>query len=207
MNERIYALLLDDPGKPGYCSFSKPYFGSEEVITTAAGLLRDRDGFEDTVRAIDAYFAGNQNATHVVAYQTEPILKRFKQLSEYTLFLSTTEWVHMNIWNCAYIMKCDKALVHQIIIKYEKKYCRCLRVWFDNLCYKTPGGEWENVTHWWGHRYLMLNYNLPDNNFKLNNVLYLLDKSYDTLEEALDSLTKPGELSFASFCDEIFADG
>ena len=53
----------------------------------------------------------------------------------------------------------------------------------------------------------MLNYHLHGGEFKLNNVLYLLDKQYDTVEAAIDSLTNPDELSFASFCDEIFADG
>ena len=97
--------------------------------------------------------------------------------------------------------------MHQIVVKYGGKYCRCLRVWFDNLCYKTTGDTWDNVTRWWGHRDLMLNYHLPGGGFKLNNILYLLDKQYDTLEEAVDSLTNPDELSFASFCDEIFGDG
>ena len=53
----------------------------------------------------------------------------------------------------------------------------------------------------------MLIYHLPGDGLKVNNVLYLIDKKYDTLEEAVDSLLKPEELSFASFCDEIFADG
>jgi hypothetical protein len=89
----------------------------------------------------------------------------------------------------------------------EGKYCRCLRVWFDNLCYEGPIGSWNRVTSFWGHRDLMLIYHLPGGGLKVNNVLYLIDKQYDTLEEAVDSLLKPEELSFASFCDEIFADG
>ena len=39
------------------------------------------------------------------------------------------------------------------------------------------------------------------------NVLYLLDKKYDILEEAVDSLTNPNELCFTSFFGEIFGDG
>ena len=53
----------------------------------------------------------------------------------------------------------------------------------------------------------MLIYNMPGGGRKINNVPYLLDKEYETLEAAVDSLTNPSELSFASFCDEIFGDG
>ena len=54
----------------------------------------------------------------------------------------------------------------------------------------------------------MLNYHLLEGGgYKLNNVLYLLDKKYDILEEAVDSLTNPNELCFTSFFGEIFGDG
>lgn len=203
----IYTLMLDNPANPGFVSGDKPYFGDEEEITTAAALMRCREDYADTVAAIDDYFCGNKAATHSVAYQKIPVLKTHKLISEYKLSIPAREWEHTNTWGFPYKMKCDKALVHQIVVKYGGKYCRCLRVWFDNLCYKTTGDTWDNVTRWWGHRDLMLNYHLPGGGFKLNNILYLLDKQYDTLEEAVDSLTNPDELSFASFCDEIFADG
>ena len=203
----IYTLMLDNPANPGYVSGDKPYFGSKEEIIVAASLMRCREAYGDTVAAIDDYFCGNNAATHRVAFQTMPVLTTTDLISECKLAIPEKEWEHTNTWGFPYIMKCEKAFIHQIIVKHEDKYCRCLRVWFYNLRYKTPGSEWNKITSWWGHRDLMLNYHLPGGGFKLNNVLYLLDKQYDTVEGAIDSLTNPDELSFSSFCDEIFADG
>lgn len=207
MIKTYYALLLDDPGKPGFVSAGKPYIGAEEEMTVAAGLMRCREPYGDTVAAIDDYFCGNKNATHNVAYRTEPVFTKAEWVSEAKMQLPEMTWEHTNTWGCVYKMKCNRGLVMQIIVKYEGKYCRCLRVWFDNLCYEGPVGSWNRVTSFWGHRDLMLIYHLPGGGLKVNNVLYLIDKQYDTLEEAVDSLLKPEELSFASFCDEIFSDG
>lgn len=207
MTPKYYVLLLDDPGKPGFCSFDKPYFGTADDMRMAVGLLRDKDGYDDTIKGIDSYLSGKRDATHVVAYRPVPILTEVEWVSEAKLSLGATTWKHKNIWGCPYIMKCDSALLMQIILKYEGKYCRCLRGWFANLCYEGPAGSWNEINSFWGHRDLMLNYHLPNGNRKLNNVLYLLDKEYTTLEEAVDSLIKPEELCFSSFCDEIFADG
>ena len=207
MTPTYYVLLLDDPANPGFVSGDKPYFGTEEHITTAAALMRCREDYGDTVAAIDDYFCGNKKATHRVAYQTVPILTTVAWVSEAKLSIGATFWEHTNTWGFTYKMKCESALLSQIILKYERKYCRCLRVWFNNLCYADNRENWTPVTSWWGHRDLMLNYHIPGGGFKLNNVLYLLDKQYDTLEEAVDSLTKPEELCFTSFCNEIFGDG
>ena len=207
MNTKYYTLLLDDPGKPGFCSFDKPYFGSADNMRMAVGLLRDREGYEDTVNGIENYLNGQRNAEHRVAYRSVPVLTEVEWISEAKLSIGEKTWTHKNIWGCPYVMRCDGALLMQVILKYENKYCRCLRAWFDNLRYEGPTGSWNRIDSFWGHRYLMLNYKLPGDNYKLNNILYLLDKEYATLEEAVDSLTKPEELCFYSFCDEIFADG
>ena len=51
MIKTYYALLLDDPGKPGFVSAGKPYIGAEEEMTVAAGLMRCREPYGDTVAA------------------------------------------------------------------------------------------------------------------------------------------------------------
>ena len=50
-------------------------------------------------------------------------------------------------------------------------------------------------------------FHYPSGDIKINNVLYIIDKKYDTLEEARQSLSNVDELSFKYLCDEIFADG
>ena len=207
MNEQFYVLHLDDPGKPGFVSCEKPYFGDESIMTTIAGLTRDLGPFEDVVKGIDDYFAGKKDTTHIVAHHPDLVLSKVEWVSEGKMQLNATTWEHTNTWGFPYLIKCDHAFIMQVVLKYNKKYCRCLRAWFDNLTFEGPSGFWNPVTSFWGYGNLMLIYNMPGGGRKINNVPYLLDKEYETLEAAVDSLTNPSELSFASFCDEIFGDG
>lgn len=207
MKERYFVLHLDDPGKPGFVSCDKPYFGNEEVITFAAALMRDNGSYHDTVKGIDDYFNGKKDSTHTVAHRSVRVLSEVDWISEAKMQLAETTWEHTNTWGFPYIMRCDHAFLQQVIVKYNKKYCRCYRAWFDNLCYEGPTGSWNKVTSFWGYRELMLIYHLTEGNLKINNVPFLLDKEYETLEAAVDSLTNPSELCFSSFCDEIFGDG
>ena len=208
MRRTYYVLLLDDPANPDFVSGEKPYFGTDDHIKTAAGLMRCRETYGDTVAAIDDYFCGNKKAIHTVAYRKVPILTTATWVSEAVLNIGDRTWEHINTWGFAYKIRCDSAFLTQVVLKYERKYCRCYRVWFTNLKYEEHIGKWAPILTWWGHRDLMLNYHLLEGRgYKLNNVLYLLDKKYDTLEEAVDSLTNPNELCFTSFFGEIFGDG
>lgn len=73
--------------------------------------------------------------------------------------------------------------------------------------YRHLADGWTNVDHFWGNKEMMLIYHLSSVEVKLNNILYVIDKQYETLSEAVDSLSKPEELSFTSFCEEVFGDG
>ena len=39
MSEKYYILRLDDPAKPGFCTFDKMYVGTEETILQVASNL------------------------------------------------------------------------------------------------------------------------------------------------------------------------
>lgn len=67
LNDDYYAICLDDPAVPPFCSFPKQYIGCEEDLLTLADNL-DRDGvYPKTAAGIRSYFAGNTGVTHVIA--------------------------------------------------------------------------------------------------------------------------------------------
>ena len=207
MGKQLYLMHLNDPAKPGYCSFEKPYFGFKEEFVMVKALMEGYENYENTSKAIGDYYDGHKDATHSIAYAEQPVLKRTRVYAQRELEFKEKTWEHTNIWGYPFQMKCEKGFVKQIVVKYEGKYCRCLRAWLLNLSYKTEKGASIQVGHFWGNKEIMLVYMLPSEGIKLNNVLYLIDKKYDTLDEAIDSLTKLEELCFASFCEEVFGDG
>ena len=207
MGRQLYIMHLDDPAKPGYCSFEKPYFGFKEEFLMVKALMEGYENYANTAKAIGDYLDGHKKATHSIAYTEQPVLKRTRVYAKHELEFKEKTWEHTNIWGFPYQMKCEKGYVKQIIVKYEGKYCRCIRVWFLNLSYRHLADGWTGIDHFWGNKEIMLIYHLSSVEVKLNNILYIIDKKYDTLNEAIDSLTNPEELCFASFCEEVFGDG
>ena len=207
MSKQHYVMLFNDPACPGFCSTDKPFFGTKEHYQMLKWLMQEYEGCEETVIAIENYFHGQRCAEHYIAHKYVPILKRIKVFASENLRFEDKTWEHFNIWGFTYKMRCDSGLAKQIIVKYEGKYCRCLRVWFKNLCYEDTSGAWSHVDSFWGNKELMMIYHYPSVDIKINNILYIVDKKYDTIEEARQSLSNVDELSFKYLCDEIFADG
>ncbi len=208
MNDKYYIFYLDEPAMPGFCSFSKMYVGTKDLIFQVAANLTKRNSYPETVKAIYDYFNGNHNATHNIAYNERKVLTPIKILAEHNSTLPAHKWTHTNIWGFPYEMKCDSAKAHQIVFKHEKVVYRHLRVWFENLCYENTIGEWTPLDGgFWGNASILDVAN-NDNGFIFNNLLFVEEQRYDTdLEAALADLQDTNKLEFKKICDEIFADG
>ena len=44
MSEKYYILRLDDPAKPGFCTFDKMYVGTEEFSAEEVRALNNTEG-------------------------------------------------------------------------------------------------------------------------------------------------------------------
>lgn len=208
MTDRYYALKLWDPATPGFCSFSKVYFGTEEELKTVVARMKKANEYEATQEAILDYFRGNQAATHNIAYQVIPILEPVLFKSEMKSQVGETIKEHLNCWQWPYKMKYDSGLIHEIIVKYDGKYHRCVRAWLKNLCYESTVGEWEKLSSgFWGHGFLLDITGDEDKDFTFNNLLYVIEESYDKMSNAIDSLGKTELFAFKAIYDEVFADG
>lgn len=208
MTDNYYALKLWDPATPGFCSFSKVYIGTEEELKTVVARMKKAEEYEDTQEAILDYFRGNHAATHNIAYQVIPVLEPVHYKSEMKTQVGETIKEHFNCWECPYMMKYDSGLIHQIVIKYDGKYHRCVRAWLKNLCYESTVGEWNMLSSkFWGHGFLLDITGNKEKDFTFNNLLYVVEESYDKLSDAIDSLGKTDLFNFKAIYDEVFADG
>ena len=208
MAKEYYALYLDDPAKPGFCSCDKLYIGTENELRTVVKRMKKAGNYEGSVLAFKSYFEGNTKAMHNVAYKDITVLEHVKFICSSELSLKEKKWTHINIWNCPYNMKVDSASIQQIIVKHRGKYYRCIRAWLDNLCYEMMPGKWSELKDgFWGHKCLMDVKETSENDFVVNNLLYVVEDSYKSLDELDNLILDPDKIIFDRICDEIFADG
>lgn len=208
MAEYYYVLNLWDYSTPAFVSFDKMYVGTETEIRTAIESMKQENKNDETVVALERYFAGDTTATHNIAYRDIPVLEQCERVASSTLTLGEYFWEHINVWGFPYYMKCDSAEVKQILVEYKDKYYRCVRVWFKNLRYKSVSENWDLLGDFYlGPAYLFDVKDEPGEGRTMNNLLYVAEEVYANLEEAEDKLLSEEHLIFKGFCDDIFGDG
>ena len=208
MTEKYYVLNLWNYGTPAFVSFDKMYVGTEAEIRTAIESMKREGKNDETVAAVERYFAGDTTATHNIAYRDIPVLEQCRRVASSTLTLGEYSWEHINVWGFPYYMKCDSADVKQILVEYKGRYYRCVRAWFKNLCYESVSGNWSLLGDFYlGPAYL---FDVDDKKGVgrfMNNLLYIAEEVYVNLNEAEDKLLSEEHLIFKGFCDDIFGDG
>ena len=208
MSEKYYILRLWDFGTPAYCSYDKMYIGTEAEIRTAIKAMKKEDKGLETVGAVERYLSGDKTSTHNIAYHNIPALEPCSLVASSSLSLGEYSWEHTNVWGFPYMMKCDSADIRQIIVKYKAKYYRCVRAWFNNLCYESVSGRWPLMGNFYlGPAYLFDVIKKPGEPRIMNNLLYVVEEEYDDLHKAEDKILSEEHLNFKGFCDDIFADG
>ena len=208
MNEQYYVLNLWDYGTPAYCSYDKMYIGTEDEIRAAINAMKSEGKSSETVEAVERYLAGDKNATHNIAYRDIPALESCTLIASSLFSIGEYSWEHMNVWGFPYIMKCDSAEVKQIIIEYKEAYYRCVRVRCKNLCYQATSENWKLLGDFYlGPAYLFDVKDAPSEPRIMSNLLYVVEKAYNDLQEADDEMLSKEHLNLKGFCDDIFADG
>lgn len=208
MTEKYYVLNLWNYGTPAFVSFDKMYVGTEAEIRTAIESMKKEEKNNETVAAVERYFAGDTTATHNIAYRDIPVLEQCRRVASSTLTLGEYSWEHINVWGFPYYMKCDSAEIKQILVEYKGRYYRCVRAWFKNLRYESVSGNWNLMGDFYlGPAYLFDVVDKPGEGRTMNNLLYVVEKAYENMDDADDEFLSEEYLDFKGFCDDIFGDG
>ncbi len=210
VSKQLYRLTLDDYSTPGFCSFSTDYIGTLEDVRDFIEVLRSDEGTAQSqsrlIEAWDSYEAGNHDVTYNAAYQENKLLARVKCLGVASTTLSDYEWEHLNTWDCPYYMQCSRAESTHILVSYEGKYRRCVRVKFTNLRYKNTVGEYINFGGMcWGYPHMIE----EDGNITYHR-MYVIEKSFKNKDEALldmENFQKSQDVEFRYVLNDIFGDG
>ena len=206
MNEQYYALYLDDPATPSFCSFDKLYVGTRSELDNAVAVMKQDERYAAPVAAYEAYWT-DPSAKHNVAFREVPILTPVWRICSSELVLGEKEWEHINVWGFPYKMHFDCAKVQQLLIEHEKRIHRLIRATFTNLCYESVIGTWSPADHFWGHGCLLDIQANADGSITLSSLLYMEQDQFENASEADDLMLDPDKVFFDRICDEIFGDG
>ena len=208
LNDDYYAICLDAPGVPPFCSFPKQYIGSQEDLLKLSDNL-DRDGaYPKTAAGIRSYFAGNTGVTHVIALAEIPVIKPVEVLDISELHLGERQWTHMNTWDCPYDMRFDSADVSQIIVRHEDKILRCIRARFNGLAYLAFAERWMPIGGTiFGHYSVLAIRALPNGGYDFGTILYMCEDSAECPVELWTKMHEPDALIFDTIIEEVLGDG
>ncbi len=206
----IYAVKLWDSATPAFAPASKLFAGSK------ADLFKFAEGSErccadsDAAKGIREYFAGNKDAKHYVADSYVPAVMPVRILAESENILNRKEWDHINTWGYTYEMAFKSAIVKQIVVKSDKRYCRMLRVDFEGLEYSIGHGskvrELADPKIFWGNEGVFTS-SEKDGKKYLSTVLYVEEEWSKDKQALINKINDPELIIFDSICNEIFADG
>ena len=203
-----FALCLDDPATPSFCSEEKLYVGSKKDLMRVAENLSAQDNYPDTASAIRAYFEGRTNATHRIACREIPILQSVEVCDASELLLSERDWEHTNTWGFPYHMKFREAKVSQLLIRHEKRYHRCVRAAIEGFCYEGLKGDWRPIGSFILGNDSILDIAIrPDGMYGFGNILYVLEDSAKAPGELAARMRDPDAVIFDRICEEVFGDG
>lgn len=208
MNDEYYALYLDDPAVPAFCSFSKLYIGQKEDLLKVADNFERNESYLETAKGIRDYFAGNTDAKHNIAYQTIPVLTPVRFIKASETVLKDIEWDHINTWNFVYRMKADTVTVSQILVSHDFRFYRCVRAELKGLCMKGFRSDWMSVgDFFFGHSSIFKITELPDDKRILESLLYVQEDESDVVWGLEQKIDDPSAVILDKICDEIFGDG
>lgn len=206
-NDMLYAFYLDEPATPSFCSFSKLYIGNKSELLKVAKRFESSNCYPETVSAVRDYFSGDLSASHVIAYQTIPVLQPVRLISSSRLSVDKREWDHLNAWECVYRISVEGIEAEQIIIQHEEIYYRCIKAKLLNPCYMGIRKQWCPIGGIvFGHD-SVLSFRKRSNYLTLENILYVVEDSSESADELIRKINDPDQLILDRILDEVFGDG
>ncbi len=204
MNQTYYAMQLEDPATPSFCSFAKDYFGTLQDFQDVMAEMKKADAYADTVNAFEQFMQGDLKAEHTVCYNKIPVLRTAQLIGKERFELDETEWDHENTFGYIYKMRAKRISAEQILFRSGDAYYRCVRPTFYDLQYQAEcDAAWHEVgERLWGNLGVV-QVQEKEHRFRL----FVVEKSSLSPGEVLSEMWTQANLHFGTACDEIFGNG
>ena len=136
-NTRFYCLTLDDYATPSFCSFGKDYFGTLPLIASLIESLEADERYANNhtrlIQAFKEYRNGKTEVTHSVAYRETLLLEPVYIYAEMKSTTGCNKVKHLNVWDCIYYMRWEKAESDHIWLRHKNSYVRCIKTKFHTI--------------------------------------------------------------------------
>lgn len=148
MSKLYYVIQLEDYPLSKVGLFPKTYYGTMENISELIECLAADPAaawkYRSTIRAFRSYQNGDYFATHTIAGRNERLLTPVKCIHETLILQQNANW---HFYNGVYSMnvRADLVDIHQVLLKHEDMYLRCVRPCYENLQFEDPWEGWKAV--------------------------------------------------------------
>ncbi len=205
MANTLYVLYLADYALPGICDGDKKYFGTKDDFLNYYLNARKTKVSGMNLNTLYAFINQGREIMLPLTYNNHVLGERATILKEQGVTMNKKEWTHINTWGFDYIMKFDKCNIDVLWIRHRRKYYRCIKPVFTNLCYTgDPRNDYIPIKNFWGQPgYFSLE------NKILSSSLYVIDKQFEDKQELLKNIEnfEVDSIDFTQVINEVFGDG
>ena len=178
---RYFTLYLEDYSASPLCPGTKKYYANKQELS-------------DFLKAIE----NTKENSNVTISQ-----KAVNSIEQTVITLNEYQWEHINTWGFPYIMKAQKIIAEQILLKIKNKYYRCVKPTFTRLQYSTEKTDWMPIgNNLWGFPNI---FEIKGDQHRYR--LYVIEQEYTSIDDAQADMTDTSKIIFKNVCGDVFGDG
>ena len=203
MEERYYAIELEDYSTPPFCSgFTRTYAGTKEMLARFMEKLAQREHFSALVDAYHAWLKDGRIGTvdhdYCQCWNIRPLeVYRITDIDRSDLSIT-----HINTYHYPYDFHADRVQAQILHAKDGGTWCRFVRAAFWQLQCDSLGLGYAPIVMTWGHPAM-----LERQGVVLSDRLLFQERILDSEGAALRDMDSPAEIDFSGFMKDILGDG
>lgn len=202
--DKYYVIYLEDYSLPGFVDGYKKCFGTKDELLTFYINAKKKGISSLKLNALYA-FVNDSKFQSILKYNDHMLGEKAIVLGSQNVSINDKKWTHINTWNLDYKMKVDKCDISVLWIRHRRKYYRCIKPIFTNLCYTgDPRNDYVPVKNFWGQPGY---FSLEDET--LSSSIYAIDKKFEDKQELLKDIEnfEVDSINFTQVINEVFGDG
>lgn len=206
--DRFYQITLEHYGCPAYCSFSKQYAGTMDMLKAFVDELGQdakADSYEQgIVDAFRRYQEGYHDASAFVAQGELQLIHPLTAYAVNTVCEAPFFYEHTNVWGYPYFMKGGQMKAELVYVRQGNDFMRYVKAAIESPQYGSKEDDCGMPLNdgFWGHPCV-----LKSDGDWLSNQIMFCDRLFETKEEMLKDISTPAKIDFTGFFEDAFGDG
>lgn len=206
--DRFYQITLEHYGCPAYCSFSKQYAGTMEMLKAFIDELgqgaKDDSYEQGIVDAFRRYQEGYHDARAFVAQGEHQLIYPLTAYAVTSVHEAPFFFEHTNVWGFPYFITGKQMDTELVYLRRGNELRRFVKATIESPMYGTEEDDCTSPLDggFWGHPCV-----LKFHDGRLGNQIMFCDRHFETKEEMQKDISAPAEIDFTGFFEDAFGDG